>query len=141
MEALSVMNKLPMMVRMEIIILFGATIFAIVGGLSLLWPGTILDMMWKLNPAARTEFMMGGKLTGGLLLLCLGIMGSLADIGLLKGKTWSWWLTLLLLLIIGVINVSRLVSGDPGEIFGTPFTLGLIWLHVHPNVRKSYLSW
>lgn len=103
-----VMKKLPIATRVISVISFGSTIIAIVGGLSLLWPGTILDRLWKLNPVAQTEFVRTGRLVVGLLLLCLGIMSSVVGIGLLKGKTWAWWLTLLLLVAVGGVNLLRL---------------------------------
>jgi len=65
---------------------------------------------------------------------------SVAGVGLVKGKTWAWWLTLLLLVAVGAVNLIRLLAGDPGEVFGTPLTLGLLWLHVQPKVRKFFLS-
>ncbi len=119
-----------------IVILFGAAVFALVAGLSLVWPGTTLDALWNLNPTARTEFLMVGGRLAGLLLLCVGVFGSVAAVGLLKRQTWAWWLVLLLLVLVGMVNVIRFLAGDPGELFGTPFTLGLLWLHVH--TRKSF---
>lgn len=139
MDGLAIGKKTPIVTRVTSVIAFAATPIALVGGLSLLWPGTIFDMLWKLNPTAQTEFMVGGRLAG-LMLLCLGIMSSLAGVGLLKGKTWAWWLTLLGLVAVGAVNLIRLLAGDPGELFGTPFTLGLLWFHVQPNVRKFFLS-
>jgi len=139
MDGLAIGKKPPLVTRVTGVILLGSTIIAVVGGLSLLWPGTIFDVLWKLNPAAETFFVRGGRPVGPLL-LCLGIMSSLAGVGLLKGKTWAWWLTLLGLAAVGAVNLIRLLAGDPGELFGTPFTLGLLWLHVQPNVRKFFLS-
>ncbi len=46
----------PRLMVVLITILFGAPVFALVAGLSLVWPGTILDTLWKVNPTARTEF-------------------------------------------------------------------------------------
>jgi len=137
MDSLAIGKEPPLVTRVTRVIAFASTIIALVAGLSLLWPGTILDMLWKLNPAAQTEFVRGGRLVG-LLLLCLGIMTSVAGVGLVKGKTWAWWLTLLLLVAVGAVNLIRLLAGDPGEVFGTPFTLGLLWLHVQPKVRKFF---
>ena len=139
MDGLAIGKKPPLVTRVTGVILLGSTIIAVVGGLSLLWPGTIFDVLWKLNPAAETFFVRGGRLVGQLF-LCLGIMSSLAGVGLLKGKTWAWWLTLLGLAAVGAVNLIRLLAGDPGELFGTPFTLGLLWLHVQPNVRKFFFS-
>jgi len=138
-DGLAIGKKPPIVTRVTSVIAFASTMIALVAGLSLLWPGTIFDMLWKLNPAAQTEFVRGGRLVG-LLLLCLGIMTSVAGVGLVKGKTWAWWLTLLLLVAVGAVNLIRLLAGDPGEVFGTPFTLGLLWLHVQPKVRKFFLS-
>ena len=139
MDGSAIGKKPPSVTRVTSVILFGSTIIALAGGLSLLWPGTILDMLWQLNPVAQTEFASGGRLSG-LLLVCLGMMSSLAGVGLLKGKTWAWWLTLLGLVAVGAVNLIRLLAGDPGELFGTPFTLGLLWFHVQPNVREFFFS-
>ncbi len=79
--------------------------------------------------------MVGGRLAG-LLLLCVGVFGSVAAVGLLKRQTWAWWLVLLLLVVVGTVSVIQLLAGDPGELFGTPVTLGLLWLHV--CTRKSF---
>lgn len=138
-DSLASGKKPPLVTRITSVIAFASTIVALVAGLSLLWPGTIFDMLWKLNPAAQTEFLRGGRLVG-LLLLCLGIMTTVAGVGLLKGKGWAWWLALLLLVAVGAINLIRLLAGDPGEVFGTPLTLVLLWLHVQPKVRRFFFS-
>jgi hypothetical protein len=133
-------NKLPTIARVLSVILFVSTLIGVVGGLSLLWPGGIFDLLWKLNPAAQKEFARAGRLVAGLLLLGLGIGSCLAGIGLLRGRAWAWWLTLLLLVVSGAVNLVRLFTGDPGEFFGTPFTLALLWFHLRPRVRHFFLS-
>jgi len=73
MDGLAIGKKPPIVTRVTSVIAFGSTIIALVGGLSLLWLGTIFDILWKLNPVAQIEFARGGRLIV-LLLLCLGIM-------------------------------------------------------------------
>src|SRR5260370_18735108 len=110
MDGLALGKKTTIVTRVTSVIAFASTIIALVAGLSLLWPGTIFDMLWKLNPAAQTEFVRGGRLVG-LLLLCLGIMTRVAGVGLVKGKTWAWGLTLLLLLALCRLNLFRFPGG------------------------------
>ena len=136
-DGVALRKKPPLVTRVISVIAFASTIIALVAGLSLVWPGTVFDLLWKLNPAARTEFVSGGRLVG-LLFLCLAIMTSVAGVGLVKGKAWAWWLALLLLVAVGAVNLTRLLAGDPGEVFGTPFTLALLVLHVQPKVREFF---
>ena len=114
------------------------TMIATIGGISLLLPGTFLNILWTLNPTAYRTFAGLGPVAAALL-LGLGVLTFTAELGLFWRQRWSWWLTLFLLLVVGIVNVSRLVTGDPGEIFGTPLTLGLLWLHTRRNVRTFFL--
>ncbi len=131
---------MPIAAQVIVVIAFISTVIAIIGGLSLLWPGTVIDMFWKLNTTALMEFARAGKLTAGLFLLCLGVLSGIVGVGLLKGKAWAWWLALLLFVVVVGVNLARLFMGDLGELFGTPFTIGLLWLHVRPDVRQFFLS-
>src|SRR5262249_38973993 len=131
-DSLTIGKQPPLVTRVISVMAFASTIIALVAGLSLLWPGTILDILWKLNPTAQTEFLLGGRLVG-LLLLCLGAVTTVTGVGLVKGKGWAWWLAFLLLVAVGAINLTRLLAGDPGEVIGTPLTLALLWLHVQPK--------
>lgn len=67
-----------------------------------------------------------------------GIHGITANSGLRKGKTWTRWLTLLALVVVGAVNLIRILVGDPGEFVGTPLTFGLLWCHIK-CVRKSFI--
>ena len=70
--------------------LFAATVVAFVVGESLLFPNTLLDKLWKFNPAGAALFHSIGRLSG-VFLLSLGVGTFFAALGLLRGKRWAWW--------------------------------------------------
>ncbi len=134
---LSLKANRPVAVVLLVAVAGIGTVLSVAVGLSILWPGTFLDIIWKLNPTAYMMFTSVGKVSG-VLLICLGILSLIAGLSLLQGRKWSWWLALFLLLTVAIINSSRFVAGDPGEFLGTPLTLCLLWLHLRPNVRKYF---
>jgi uncharacterized membrane protein (DUF2068 family) len=72
------------------IFLLAATIVALVVGESLLFPNTLLDKLWKFNPAGAALFHSIGRLSG-VFLLALGVGTLFAALGLLRRQRWAWW--------------------------------------------------
>jgi hypothetical protein len=70
--------------------LFAATVVAFVVGESLLFPNTLLDKLWKFNPAGAALFHSIGRVSG-VFLLALGVGTFFAALGLLRGQRWAWW--------------------------------------------------
>lgn len=70
-----------------------AAVVALLTGVSLLFPGTTLDRLWRLNPRAWAAFAHLGRASGGLLLVLCGLAAA-AAVGLLRGRRWAWWLAL-----------------------------------------------
>lgn len=66
---------------------FGATICTLTVGL-LLFPGTALDPLWRLNPDAHLAFQSMGK-WAVLLMFVVGTGCVLAAIGLWRGSLWG----------------------------------------------------
>lgn len=62
------MANRPRGVSVVAIFLFAATIIAFVVGSSVLFPGTLLDRLWKLNPPAHACFRSSGQDIGGIAL-------------------------------------------------------------------------
>jgi xanthine/uracil permease len=72
------------------IFLFAATIVAFITGESLVFPNTLLDNLWKFNPAGAALFHSIGRISG-VFLLALGVATFFAARGLLRGRGWAWW--------------------------------------------------
>jgi hypothetical protein len=86
----------------------------------LLFPGTILDSLWRLNPDAQTAFQSLGKLSIALM-LSVGTACAFAAVGLWKGTMWSKRLaiTILSVNILGdLINVAA--RSDYRALIGLP---------------------
>jgi hypothetical protein len=67
------------------IFLFAATIVALITGESLVFPNTLLDNLWKFNPAGAALFHSIGRISG-VFLLALGVATFFAELGLLRGR-------------------------------------------------------
>src|SRR5438270_11788397 len=74
---------------------FGACMCALTIGL-LLFPGSALDSLWRLNPEAHSMFQSIGW-PSILLMASVGIACALTAIGLARNAKWARWLGILIL--------------------------------------------
>lgn len=85
-----------------IFLLFGAAM-ALLAGITLVKPGTVLDCAWTLNPRAYKQLAPLGR-TVGILFLVLSVGLGVAGIGWLRRRKWGWRLA--------VTIISTQVLGD-----------------------------
>jgi hypothetical protein len=81
---------------------------ALVTGLSLALPGTVLDRIWTLNPRAYAAFARMGSVSGVLLLALCPVAAATAA-GLLRRRRWAWWLALATFGVNGLGDMASLV--------------------------------
>jgi hypothetical protein len=93
------------LIAMGAFLLFGATM-ATLAGLTLLFPGTILEPVWKLNPAASVELHQLGPAVA-IAFLALGAVLVVTAIGWMKRRFWAW--------ALAVVIVASQVLGDLGN--------------------------
>jgi hypothetical protein len=92
----------------------------------LLFPGSALDRLWKLNPEAHSSFQSMGQVS----VLLMGAVGSAcaaAAVGLLRGAAWGKRLAMVILaanLIGGVANA--VLRHDLRSLIGLPIGGGMI---------------
>ena len=111
---------------------FGAMMCALTLAL-LLFPGSALDAVWRLNPEARLAFHSFGSWSF-LLMLTVGTACLFAAIGLWRGRVWGTRLalTILSLNIIGdLVNV--LLRHDYRALIGLPVGAAMIFSLVRPG--------
>ena len=108
---------------------FGAMMCALVLAL-LLFPGSPLDSVWRLNPEARLAFRSLGNWSF-LLMLTVGTACLFAAIGLWRGAVWGTRvaLTILSINIIGDI-VNALFRHDYRALIGLPVGAAMIFFLV-----------
>jgi hypothetical protein len=98
---------------------FGATMCALTVSL-LLFPGSALDSLWRLNPDARLVFQSLGHWSL-FLMLTVGTACLLAAIGLWRAKPWGTWLALPILSINMLGDLTNvLVRHDYRGLIGVP---------------------
>ena len=98
---------------------FGATMCTLTLVL-LVFPGTALDSLWRLNPDAHLAFQSLGK-TAALIMLIVGTGCAFAAIGLWRGVLWGVRLALIILSINIIGDLfNALVRHDYRALIGLP---------------------
>lgn len=82
-------------IAVGLFLFFGAAM-ASFAGLTLLWPGTILDRAWSLNPDAYTQLSALGRIIGVPFLFLAGAL-AVAGVGWFNQRRWAWWLTVIII--------------------------------------------
>ncbi|MGH9745429.1 MAG: hypothetical protein ACRD59_04885 [Candidatus Acidiferrales bacterium] len=122
---------------MGVFLVFGAAM-ATLAGITLLFPGTILDPMWRLNPAG------GGQLAGmgraiGIPFLGLGAAMLAAAIGWNKRRFWGWALAVV---IIASQVLGDFVNALRGELLkgaiGVAIAGVLLAYLLQPKIRAAF---
>lgn len=115
---------------------FGATMCTLSIGL-LLFPGTTLDSLWRLNPDAHLAFQSFGKWS----LLLMAIVGTgcaFAAIGLWKSALWGIRLALIILSLNIVGDLfNALVRHDYRALIGLPIGGAMIFYLIQTKKRHS----
>ncbi len=130
------MAKRPLGIVIVAIIMFLATAMALIVGISLLLPGTALDILWTLNPAAAGLTSMGTIL--GFFLLVIGIITLSAGIGFLKGRKWAWWIVVIIFVLNGIGDVFRIALGGIEGIVGVLIAAVFLFYLTRPEVKKFF---
>jgi hypothetical protein len=116
---------------------FGA-VMASYACVTLLWPGTVLDRLWKLNTSAHIDLLLMGPSIGILfLILCAALLA--AGIGWTRRRAWGWTLGVILL---GTQFTGDLLSAAMGEYLrggtGVLIAGSLLFYLFRPGVKKVF---
>ena len=105
---------------------FGATMCALTISL-LLFPGSVLDSLWRLNPDARVAFESFGYWSV-VLMLSVGTACLFAAIGLWRARQWGTWLAVIILSINMLGDLTNLfVRHDYRGLVGVPVAGAMIF--------------
>lgn len=89
----------------------GGGALATLAGVTLLFPGSFLNVIWVLNPAAYAEMAPNARVAGALFPL-LGLLLGLAGIGWLKRRFWGWRLGTVLIAVNLIGDAIRFALGS-----------------------------
>ena len=122
---------------LSIFFLFGACA-SFLSFVSLFWPGSFLEPMWRLNPRARVAF-------GGMGVWAVVLMGAVcaacvtAAVGLWRGARWGYQLACALLAINLLGDITNAVTGtEPRAAIGIPIALALLAYLLSRRVRRFF---
>ena len=120
-----------------VFLFFGATM-ASFAGTTLTWPGTSLDRLWALNPAAHKQLATFAK-PAGVLFLLLAATLALAATGWFKQRLWGWRLAVA---VIATQVLGDLVNFFRGDYWrgGVGFSIAstLLFYLLRPAVRAVF---
>ena len=122
---------------MGIFLVFGAFV-AFLAGTTLVWPGTVLDLMWALNPRAYDRLAPYGRIAG-IPFTLLGMTLAVAAMGWFKRCLWGWRLTIAIIAIqvlgdLANVVLGRIVEGG----LGTAVAGTLLFYLLRDPVRSSF---
>jgi hypothetical protein len=122
---------------MAVFLVFGA-VMATLAGITLLFPGSFLDPIWRLNPAAGEQLRQLGRGIG-IAFLGLGAAMVAAAIGWIKRRFWGWGLAVI---IIASQVLGDLVNAFRGEwlkgAVGAAIAGALLAYLVRPAIRGAF---
>jgi hypothetical protein len=132
--------RIPLGVRLLVVFFSFGTTMCVLTILGLLFPRSVLEPMWRLNPDAHAAFQSLG-LTSILLMTAVGTACASAAIGLARHKRWGWWLA------IGVLAVNLLGDAinaialhDWRTLIGIPIGGALILYLISKRVRDFFAT-
>lgn len=107
-------------------------------GTALLFPGSVLETVWKIYPARRA-LMMPYRAWLGPSFLMLSIAMAFASVGCFRQRKWGWWLAVTIFAVNGLSDAAQLVTGRfvEGGI-GTAAACAILFYLSRPNVRSGF---
>jgi uncharacterized membrane protein (DUF2068 family) len=114
------------------------TIISFISAVSLSFPNSFLEPMWKLNPRALNAFHHIG-FWAVLLMFIVSIFCGLAAYGLWNGKLWGYYIAIGMLIINLIGDIYNFVSGIERRAFiGIPIVILILFFIMKPEIKKYF---
>ena len=119
--------------------LFG-TAMSFLASVMLLFPGSFLEPLWKLNPRARENFTTLG-MWAIVLMLIVCIACASAALGLWRGSWWGYWLAVALLTINLLGDIANVILGtEPRAAVGIPIVILILALLMSGRRKQFFVT-
>src|SRR4051812_38814649 len=122
---------------LSIFFLFGA-LMSFISFVSLVFPGSFLEPMWRLNPRAREGFHSLGAWAVALM-FTVSVACASAAVGLWRKARWGYRLALIILAINLLGDVANVVLGtEPRAAIGIPIVIAIFAFLLSRRVRGFF---
>jgi hypothetical protein len=91
-----------------------ATGITVVTGISLLFPGSVLDAMWRIKPQEHEQLLRAG-MPASVGFVGLSAIMAITSVGAFLRRRWGWWLMLVVFAVNGIGDAIRIGSGARAE--------------------------
>ena len=115
-----------------------ATCILVGAGMALLFPGSIMEAVWKTYPARRVLLMPYREWLGpGFLTLAIAMVS--ASIGCFRQRKWGWWLAVSIFTVNGLSDAGQIVLGHNVEGgIGVAAAGAILFYLSRPKVRAAF---
>lgn len=122
---------------LSIFFVFGAAA-SFVSFASLLFPGSFLEPMWRINPRARVGFASMG--VWAIVLMCaVSVACASAAAGLWRGARWGYGLAVALLAINLLGDIANVLLGtEPRAAVGVPIAIAILMFLMSKRVKDFF---
>src|SRR4030095_5246844 len=126
-------------VALTLLFLFG-TVAGFVSFVALVFPGSFLEPIWKLNPQAHEGFAtMGGWATVLMFVVCLACAWT--ALGLWRGAQWGYWLAIVMLAVNLLGDVANVIlRKERKALIGIPVVVFILIFLASGRVRDFFSS-
>ena len=112
-------SRPPGITALSFFFLFG-TVMSGLAAVTLLFPGSVLEPLWRLNPRARDGFAAMGS-WAVLLMVLVCVACGMAALGLQRCKRWGYWMALFILTInLAGDTANAVLAHDLRTLVGLP---------------------
>ena len=133
------MENRPKGVFIIAVIAFLLAAVALIVAVSLLFPGTPLDVIWSLKSSFSAAFRSStAGIAFGFFLLVIGLIMFCSVYGLLRGLKWAWWIVLVIFSVAGIGEAVSAAQGSVSDIPGVLIAALLLFYLTTPRVRSFF---
>lgn len=126
-------------IALTLLFLFG-TVASFVSFVALVFPGSFLEPIWKVNPRAHEGFASMGR-WAIVLMSVVCVACALTAVGLWRGARWGYWLAVVMLalnLLGDIANV--LVGTERKALIGIPIVIVILIFLTSKRVRDFFVN-
>jgi hypothetical protein len=124
---------------LSLFFVFG-TAMAAVAALSLAFPGSVLEPMWRLNPQGH-QGLVRLDVWGVVLMVATSVGCGVSALGLWRRRRWGYAVAVSLLVVQLAGDILNVVLGtEPRAIVGVPIVAGLLLYLSRASIRATFRS-